>query len=93
CRLSPSACPFTDQQLEVGMSEILFAVGRFLSFFFVLVLTIALLITVYSALATAPASQTWDAVKALVVTALVLLLLALGSGLLAQGVAQQGRTE
>lgn len=75
------------------MSEILSAVGRFLGFFFVLVLTIAVLITVYSALATAPISQTWDAVKALVVTAVVLLLLALGSGMLAEGTARPAHRE
>jgi uncharacterized membrane protein len=67
------------------MRDILFAVGRFLGFFFVLMLTVTVLIAAYSAVASAPISQTWDAVKALVITAVVLLLLALGCGLIADG--------
>ena len=70
-----------------AMREVLRGIGRFLAFFFVLLVTLTVLIAVYSAVATAPISQTWDAVKALVITAVVLLLLALGSGLIADGMA------
>jgi hypothetical protein len=62
--------------------DVLLAVGRFLGFFFVFILTVTVVITFYSGVATAPIAQTWDAVKALVITAAVLLL-ALGCGLLA----------
>lgn len=72
------------------MRDVLLAVGRFLGFFFVLLVTLTVVIAVYSAVATAPISQTWDAVKALVITALVLLGLAIGCGLIADGMAASG---
>jgi hypothetical protein len=67
------------------MRDVLTAVGRFLGFFFVLMVTVTVLIAAYSIVATAPLSQTWDAVKALVITAVVLLLFALGCGLITDG--------
>jgi hypothetical protein len=67
------------------MRNVLLAMGRFLGFFFALLLTLTVVIAVYSGVATAPISQTWDAVKALMITAVVLLLLALACGLIADG--------
>lgn len=59
------------------------AMGRFLGFFFALLLALTVVIAVSSGVATAPISQTWDAVKALVITAVVLLVLAPACGLIA----------
>lgn len=72
------------------MRDVLMAVGRFLAFFSVFLLTLTVVVTVYSALATAPISQTWDAVKALVITAVVLLLLGLLAGRIADSLSGRG---
>jgi hypothetical protein len=72
------------------MRNVLLAMGRFLGFFFALLLTLTVVIAVYNGVASAPISQAWDAVKALVITGVVLLVLALACGFIADRLTVRG---
>jgi hypothetical protein len=59
------------------------AVSRFLGFFFALTLTLAVVVTAYSIVAGAPISQIWDGIKALIISAVVLLIFTILAALIA----------
>lgn len=65
------------------MSNVGLAVSRFFAFFFTLMITLAVVIGAYSAVAGQPVDKTWSAVEALVIAAIVLLALAIAGSYVA----------
>ena len=59
------------------MEHSLKAISKFMAFFFALTLSVVVVIVSYALLGAASASQTWEAVRGLILSAIILLALSL----------------
>jgi len=66
-----------------ALKNAVLAITRFLAFFFALTIALAVVIACYGIFGNSPISQIWDAVKSLLLGALVLLILTVVAALVA----------